>query len=176
MKKRLSSCGLLCIVLAFAATVSAAPAAASDAAGDKALHYPLTMAKMHAFYEAQLNIMKAAFASKDPKLVDSMSMDADASFDETVAKFEKQPAIKKAIEQAGLTTAEYVSITDAYMGAAFGAAYVKMKPDAPLPKVYDRHNIDFFKTHEKDLKAMQKEFMGKIQQLSAEAGGDEAGG
>lgn len=173
MKKQLSSCGLLCVVLAFAAVASAAPAAASDSAGDKAMHYPLTMVKVRAFYQAQLNIMKAA--SHDPKLVNSMSSDADATFEETVARYEKQPAIKKAIEQAGLTTVDYVSIINAYMGAAFGAAYEKMKPDGPLPKVYDRHNIDFFKAHEKELKAMQKKFKSQVQQLDAKAGGGASG-
>ncbi|HET7674699.1 MAG TPA: hypothetical protein VFL54_04190 [Gammaproteobacteria bacterium] len=140
--------GLGLVLLAFACTAQAA-----DKAGEQAVHYPLTMQKMHAYFEAMLNMVMATAASKDPKLADGLSVDADWTFDEDVAHFSKTP-FRQAIEKAHLTPAEYVKIQDAYMGGAFGAAYEKMKGSLDN-KVYDRHNVDFVKQHQEDIKKMQ---------------------
>src|SRR5690242_1634279 len=52
------------ILLALVLLAAAGTASAADAEGDRAVHYPLTMARMQAFYDVQLNLIQAA--ERDP--------------------------------------------------------------------------------------------------------------
>lgn len=153
--------GVLCVL---AAVVAAAPALAADSGASQAVHYPLTMAKVRAYFTAQINMFKAVAASKDPKLADRMSIDGNMSFGQTVARYDAPP-FRQAIAKAGLTPRDYVSISYAYIGAAFGTAYEKMK-HGQLDKAYDRRNVDFYKAHAQELTAMQKQFMAEAQKLA----------
>lgn len=138
-------------------------AQAADKAGEAASHYPLSMQKMRAYYNAQLNVLRAAVATKNPKLTDSLSMDADSTFAQDVAQVSKSPT-KEAIEKAGLTPAEYMKIQYAFMSGAFGMAYEKMKGSLDT-KVYDRHNVDFVKQHQEELKKLQADMQKQAAKL-----------
>jgi len=153
------------IVLALVLLAAAGTASAADAEGDRAVHYPLTMARMQAFYDAQLNLIQAA--ERDPKLGDAVETDASEPAAKTIARLEAQPQIRKALADAGLTPRQYVYISVAYMGAAFGLVY-QQNAHGKLDTVYDAANVAFFKAHKQALEAMAAKTQ---QQAQALAGG-----
>jgi hypothetical protein len=151
---------LMLVLLAVAGTAFGA-----DAEGDRAVHYPLTMARMQAFYDAQLNLMRAAV--RDPKLGDAIETDASEPTAKTIARLQAQPQIRKALADAGLTPRQYVYTTVAYMGAAFGLAY-QQSAHGKLDKVYDPANVAFFKAHKQALEAMAAKAQQQAQALMGE--------
>jgi leucyl aminopeptidase (aminopeptidase T) len=134
----------------------------ADAESDRAVHYPLTMARMQAFYGAYLKLIQAAV--RDPKLDDALETDADEPAAKTIARLEAQPEIKKALAEAGLTPRQYVYTNLAYMGAAFGAAY-QQTTHGKLDKAYDAANVDFYKAHKAALDAMAAKAQQQAQAL-----------
>lgn len=138
----------------------------TDAQGDRAVHYPLTMARVQAFYDAQLNLIRAAV--RNPKLGDAVETDASEPAAKTIARLEAQPEIKKALAKAGLTPQQYVYTSIAYMSAAFGVLY-QQNAHGKLDKAYDADNVAFFKAHKATLDAMAAKAQ---QQAQALAGGD----
>lgn len=153
------------ILLALMLLAVASTAPAADAEGDHAVHYPLTVARMQAFYDAQLNLIRAAV--RDPKLGDAIETDASEPTAKTIARLEAQPQIRKALADAGLTPRQYVYTSVAYMGAAFGLVY-QQNAHGKLDKVYDEANVAFFKAHKQALEAMAAKTQ---QQAQALAGG-----
>lgn len=154
------------IVLTLLLLATAGTALGADAEGDRALHYPLTMGRVQAFYDAQLKLMQVAM--HDPALGDAIETNASEPTAKTIARLEAQPAIKKALAEAGLTPRQYVYTSVAYMGAAFGVLYQQNahgKPD----KAYDADNVAFFKAHKAALDAMAN----KVQQQAQALAGDD---
>ncbi|HET7369290.1 MAG TPA: hypothetical protein VFK45_00450 [Gammaproteobacteria bacterium] len=117
------------------------------------------MAKMKAFYAASVKLQMAVV--KHPELKERAQVNADDTFDQSVARFQ-EPRLKTALADAGLSPEEYVTILDASMGAMFGALYEKMN-HGKLDKVYDRDNVEFWKAHEKEIKAIQRRYMQQPQ-------------
>ncbi|HET6806414.1 MAG TPA: hypothetical protein VFH59_13335 [Frateuria sp.] len=154
------------ILLTLLLLATAGTALGADAEGDRAVHYPLTMARVQAFYDAQLKLIEAAV--RDPKLGDAVEMDASEPTAKTIARLEAQPAIKKALAEAGLTPQQYVYTSVAYMGAAFGVIY-QQNAHGKLDKAYDADNVAFFKAHKATLEAMAK----KVQQQAQALAGDD---
>jgi hypothetical protein len=123
------------------------------AADEDGVHYPLTMARAEAYFNALLNLGKAA--QKDSKLSDTIDKISDASTPTTtiIAAYESSPSAKQAFKAAGLTTQQFVYIGNALLSCAFGTAY-EQQTHGKLDKVYDAANVAFCKAHEKDIKAM----------------------
>jgi hypothetical protein len=117
-------------------------------------HYPLTTARMQAYFNAMLNLGDAA--CKDPNLAAIIDRQSDAKTPTAtvIAGYENSPTAKQAFKAAGLTTQEFVHIGDAYTSAAFGLAYVQQTHGKLDTKVYDATNVEFFKAHQKELEAM----------------------
>jgi hypothetical protein len=121
---------------------------------DDDFHYPLTTARMQAYFNAMLNLGEAA--CKDSKLAVIIERQSDAKTPTAtvIAGYEGSPTAKQAFKAAGLTTQEFVHIGDAYTAAAFGLAYQQQTHGKLDTKVYDAANVEFFKAHQKELEAM----------------------
>lgn len=154
------------ILLTLLLLAAAGTALGTDAEGDRAVHYPLTMARVQAFYDAQLKLIEAAV--HDPKLGDAVETDASEPTAKTIARLEAQPAIRKALAEAGLTPQQYVYTSVAYMSAAFGVLY-QQNTHGKLDEAYDPANVAFFRAHKATLEAMATRVQ---QQAQALAGGD----
>lgn len=151
-------------LILFTVSLLTAGVVLAGSADDAARHYPLSMTRMQSYFNATLNLTKAA--ARDPKLQETLSANGDEMVDQIIARFDGAPAAKKALAGAGLTTRQYVYIQTAYTTAAFGAAY-QAQTHGQLDSTYDAANVAFYKAHQKELLAMQAKMQ---EQFKAAAG------
>jgi hypothetical protein len=149
---------------ATSAAASPAPAtstvaSAGDPSANDISNYTLDMDKMNRW----MNTMKAlaAEARKDSTIEDALSMDADKSVAQTVAKMESFPAAKRALASSGMSASDYVMTSLAYMQAAMAAGMVKSVPNYKVPAGQNLKNIEFYNQHgaeiDKQMKQMNSE-------------------
>ena len=94
--------------------------------------YELTMDRIDRFFEAQLNVARAASrmtpAERDA-MADDASDSANASLDDMAANIERHPVVRDAIEDAGLSPREYATLTMAMMQAGMAMSILAMRPN-----------------------------------------------
>jgi hypothetical protein len=149
---------------------SAAPSGAADApaAGENSAdlrdvtRYELSMDKIDKYYAAMRNMalaMKGMSAEEREKL--DMDAGDDLSLDDYAAKLEREPAVRRAIEQAGLSTREFALLTMSMVQTGLASAVLAMRPkdnaDSLMREMkVNPDNVRFLREHEAELKTKQQ--------------------
>ena len=151
-----------------ASSQSAAPAASQS--GDEELKdvssYHLTMDKIDKYIAAERNLAAKA-KSMTPEERQALEergdqdSDSDASIDDMVKKFDSEPVLKSSIQDAGLSTREFVMITMSMMQSGMAAAVLKMRPNDNQDSLIrsmqaNPENVKFFQEHEAEITQKQK--------------------
>jgi hypothetical protein len=128
---------ILVLGLVFAGT-----AAAQDQDTQEINRYVLTAAALAKYESAveKLRPLSSQIADCDDE------GDGAGSIGEMVARIDRVPAAKAAIQLAGLTAREYVVFTFATFQTAM-AAWALEQPGGKLPPGVSQANVDFYKTH-----------------------------
>src|SRR5512141_758591 len=153
---------------------SAAPAAATPAlaaSADNELKdittYRLSMDKIDKYIAAQRNIaLEAKNLSPEEKAAMEARNDgdsnADASLDDMQKKIDSEPLMKSAIQDAGLSTREFVMITMSMMQSGMAAGVLKMRPkdnqDSLIRAMQaSAENVKFYQDNETEITRKEKE-------------------
>ncbi len=161
-------------VLAALFIVFAAPQAGADLskADEREVNsYQLTEKKLAQFGQATRNLV--ALAQKDikiwqkPPVVDA---EEGAGLTKLAKEFDKIPGVKKAVEDAGMTSREYWVFHLAMIYGATG--HIVLKSGGKLPEGYSKANTDFFAKHEEAFKTVDKD-LKILQELSQQAEAEE---
>lgn len=81
--------------------------------------------------------------------------DGDASIAASVARLDAVPAVKAAIQGAGMTTREYVVFTWSLLHNGL-AAWAVSQPGGKLPAGTAQANVDFYKRHAAEIENLPK--------------------
>jgi hypothetical protein len=145
-------------VLAFAglaafATVSAPSGAAAQLASPFAnmpevAEYRLTSAALQQFVQAT-EALKALEEDESFQMRDHLEIEdpSEISVDRIAAAFDSEPRVRGAIEEAGMTSREYVTFMMAMVQTIMGSVVVQMGGEQALNAMPDsvlKHNIQFF--------------------------------
>ena len=142
-----------------AAGTASAVVAAAPAGGDiDPAQYRLTMDRVRHWYRVMLEVKKVIDAQ--PELEDVFAADVDDSLDAYVAKVEAVPALRTAVEGAGMSVREHAVIATVFMEAALLDAGTEMGQDpAGIRAAMTTHpdNAAFLREHAAELQALQTE-------------------
>jgi hypothetical protein len=150
-----------------------AATSASSSQGDRDLQtlqdYRLSMDKLDRWNAAMKNI---AIATKgDSSLGDKLASDGTASIDQEVARIEAQPALKRAITDAGLSVREFelVTWTSLQAGMAQAAIDAGANRDSVLEntKVHP-DNLAFMKEHGAELTRKRQQMEQEMKALGVD--------
>jgi hypothetical protein len=133
-------------------------------------NYPLTEKKLEQFGKATKTLIVLARKNvkiwqQPPQITD----EAGGSLTKLAQDFDKIPGVKKAVEDAGMTSREYWVFHLAMIYGSTG--HMILKSGGKLPEGYSRANIEFFGKHESAFMAVDKE-LKVLQELSQLAQGD----
>lgn len=132
------------------------------------LDYRLTDEGLDSFMQASRNL--AAVAKADPGLETRMEAPEDASIADLAAMYDSEPAVRKAIASADLTSEEYVTFMYSVMQAGMAAWMVK-EHGQEIPYGTPRENVDYYIANEEKIAAMTDE-MQEMQEGTGEGEGE----
>jgi hypothetical protein len=166
----LAACGGSDQTGASAAAAGAAPAGASaTSAGDGAADalelrdYELSMDDVRQWGAAARAV--ARLARENPQWEDQLSMEAsDASIDAFAAQLEQLPAVREAIEDAGLSPREYAVTTFVVVQSMLAQAAIQQGANADsfaMKAGINPDNVTFMKEHEAEIRAVFADLQGK---------------
>jgi hypothetical protein len=126
--------------------------------------YQLTEKKLEQFGKATKSLVALAQKNvkiwpKPPEITDAES----GSLTKLAEEFNKIPGVKKAVEDAGMTSREYWVFHLAMIYASTG--HIILKSGGKLPHGYSRTNTEFYGKHEPAFMAVDKE-LKLLQELS----------
>lgn len=96
----------------------------------------------------------------DPVAGPRAVMDADRSIAETAQLWERDPAIRAALERADLSVREYVGLSTAVVGALMGSGMLTDEQIRELPTQVERDNIAYVKANQSEIQALMEELQG----------------
>jgi hypothetical protein len=155
---------------------SSTPSTASSSSGDDlqdVQNYKLSMEKVDKFYAAQHN-MATAFRNMSPaerQLLESDSTDdSGGSLDKMARNFEKVPAVRDAIEDAGLSTREFAVLTMSMIQTGMAASILEMRPNDNQDSLVremqaNMDNIKFYREHKAEIDAKQQAAQKEMEAL-----------
>ena len=132
-----------------AATVAPAPATTVATQTQSDIDtYDLTMDNVDKMLKAQVAI--GAAVNADPQLDPAMNIseENDAQY---VARLESTPALKQAIESAGLSVHDYAYTTQSLVATMMAVGAVESGQLKAMPEGVNPHNVEFIKTHGADI-------------------------
>jgi len=149
-------------------TAAASTATSADSAALRS--YTLSMEKVNGFFEANLNMARVVKAN--PELRERTHASGAESLDAVARRFEQEPAVRKAIEDAGLSPREF-TLT---MFSLFQAAYAnramqeqKIGADSAARAAgINPANLDFVRRHQQELAQRQQNMEREMQVLGAQ--------
>jgi hypothetical protein len=139
---------------ASAPTATASTAPAGEPIANDVSNYELNMDRMRKWVAAMKGF--TAEAKRDSTAAAAIAMDQGASTAQMIAGLERNPLAKRVLRQAGLSAADYVWTTAAYMQAAMMAGVMQM-PNAKVPEGMSMKNVEFVKAHNAELEKMMRE-------------------
>jgi len=143
--------GLLAAVVTAAISLPQV-AAGQDRDTQEVLSYQLTEAGLAKFTQATRKLAALPGACDE----DDTDEDSDAqSLDQMVAKLNAAPGAAAAIQSAGMSTREYVVFSWSIMQNGM-ASWAMSQPGGTLPPGVSKANVDFFRKHDAELKAIGK--------------------
>jgi hypothetical protein len=133
------------------------PAAADDE--QRLASYRLSMPTVQKLEKAMVNI--AAAVKADPSLRDDDEADDHETIADISAYHRERPALRKAIERAGLNTDEYAMATLSWLQASMAVAVVDALPQAQRAKALTDSgvpaaNVEFVRKNRAALDAMSQ--------------------
>jgi hypothetical protein len=141
------------------AAASAASEAQAPATGgsDSIDNFELTMANVDAWMHAQKALGEAV--KKDPSLDPAMNVseENDAQY---VARLEASPAMKAAIESAGMSVHDYAYTSQSLVATLMVVGAVEGGQLKDIPEGVNPRNVDFVKAHRAEIEAKMKAMGG----------------
>jgi hypothetical protein len=134
-------------------------------------NYRLTEKKLQQFGKATKNLV--ALAQKNVKIWQKppeMTDEKGGSLTKLAEKFDKIPGVKKAVEDAGMTSREYWLFHLAMIYGSTG--HIVLKSGGKLPEGYSKANTEFYGKHEAGFMAVDKD-LKVLQELSQQAQDDQ---
>jgi hypothetical protein len=126
---------------------------AQDADTAEVLRYTLTDTALAKYTDATKRL--AALPGGGSADCDDDDDEADAkSLAEMAARLDAAPGAKAAVQSAGMTSREYVLFSLALLHNGL-AAWAVSQPGGKLPPGVSKANVDFLKTHDKELKQLE---------------------
>jgi hypothetical protein len=161
---------------AAAAAEAPAPAASSDNELKDITKYRLSMDKIDKYIAAQRNIaLKAKNLSPAEKAAmearnDNGDANADASLDDMQKKIDSEPLMKSAIQDAGLSTREFVMITMSMMQSGMAAGVLKLRPKDNQDSLIHAmqaspENVKFYQDNEAEITRKEKDLEAEMKRL-----------
>jgi len=155
------------------AAASTQTAAARDAESDLAdvTEYELSMDKVDKYFAAQRNMMaKVKDMTQAERDALDMGNSANASLDDMARSMDRNPAIRSAIEDAGLSSREYATLTMAFVQAAMASSVLQMRPNENQDSLAremkaSMDNIRFMREHEAELTRKQQELAAEMKRM-----------
>lgn len=162
-----------------AAAAAAAPSGGSQSAdemlGDVA-DYELTMEKIDRYMAVQRSLAtKAAAMSPAEREAfkqrnDSGDSDEGGDIDAMTAKLEREPMMRDAIREAGLSPREFTMITLAMLQSAMAASVLQMRPNDDQDSLAremkaNPKNIKFMQEHQAEIQRKQQELAAEMKRL-----------
>ena len=126
--------------------------------------YQLTEKKLEQFGKATKSLValaqkKVKIWQKPPAITDTEG----GSLTKLAEEFDKIPGVKKAVEDAGITSREYWVFHLAMIYASTG--HIVLKSGGKLPKGYSKSNTEFYGKHERAFNAVDQD-LKLLQELS----------
>ena len=149
-----------------AATPATTPSASASAAAQSDTgtadpgsidNFELTMANVDAWMHAQKALGEAV--KKDPSLDPAMNIseENDAQY---VARLEASPALKAAIESAGMSVRDYAYTSQSLVATLMAVGAVEAGQLKEIPEGINPRNVDFIKAHRAEIEARMKAMGG----------------
>ena len=149
----LSVCGL---VLAFQWLAAFDVAGQEEPDARAVAEYRLTDERLENFVRASRNLQ--AVLEADPDLLAELEGEGEEfSIAETAARWDSLPAIRNAIQSAGMTSTEYITFTFAMFQAGMGAWMVEQGGAGRLPAGVARENVDYYLANKARFEALSEE-------------------
>jgi hypothetical protein len=159
-----------------AAAPAQTPAASSDNELKDITKYRLSMDKIDKYIAAQRNIaLKAKNLSPAEKAAmearnDNGDANADASLDDMQKKIDSEPLMKSAIQDAGLSTREFVMITMSMMQSGMAAGVLKLRPKDNQDSLIHAmqaspENVKFYQDNEAEITRKEKDLEAEMKRL-----------
>ena len=141
------------LVLALAACNKPADTANAPAEAGSIDTYDLTMENVHAMMKAQVAL--AAAEKADPTLDAAMNIseENDAQY---VARLESTPAIRAAIQAAGMSVHDYAYTAQSLVATMMAVGAVEAGQLKDIPEGVNPRNVEFVKTHKAELEKMMQ--------------------
>lgn len=153
-----------------------APAASADNELKDITKYRLSMDKIDKYIAAQRNI---ALKAKNLSPAEKAAMEArnengdantDASLDDMQKKIDSEPLMKSAIQDAGLSTREFVMITMSMMQSGMAAGVLKLRPkdnqDSLIRAMQaSPENVKFYQDNEAEITRKEKDLEAEMKRL-----------
>jgi hypothetical protein len=133
-----------------------------DADASRLAEYRLTDEGLANFTQASRNLAMAVKA--DPGLENSVEATDDATIEEMAALYDSHPVVRKAIESADMTSAEYVTFMYSMIQAGMAAWMVEEYGQTELPEGTPQENVDYYLANKGKFAALSEE----LQELSGE--------
>ena len=161
-----------------AATSAPAPTVSAGDELKDITKYRLSMDKIDKYIAAQRNIaVKAKNLSPAEKAAmearnDDGDANPDASLDDMQKKIDSEPLMKSAIQDAGLSTREFVMITMSMMQSGMAAGVLKLRPkdnqDSLIRAMQaSPENVKFYQDNEAEITRKEKELEAEMKRLGA---------
>ncbi len=118
--------------------------------------FRLSEQKLEQFAKATKNLVSAL--QKNPGLPSEFSRirGEEESLASVIRSFDSITDAKKAVEQSGMTTRDYVLFQFATLYGASG--HLILKAGGTLPSGYSKENVDFYRTHESEFMKLKPDF------------------
>lgn len=161
------------------ATTAAGTPAPTASAGNELndiTQYRLSMDKIDKYIAAQRNV---ALKAKNLSPAEKAAMEArnengdantDASLDDMQKKIDSEPLMKSAIQDAGLSTREFVMITMSMMQSGMAAGVLKLRPkdnqDSLIRAMQaSPENVKFYQDNEAEITRKEKDLEAEMKRL-----------
>jgi hypothetical protein len=141
------------LILFFLVPVFSADLAQSDI--NEINHYKLTDKTLAQYFQATKNLIPVV--QKNPRLQDDSDDSEGAdSLNTLVQEFDAIPGAKKAVQDAGMATRDYLTFHFALFYAASG--HLILKSGGQLPGEYSKENVEFYRANEAEFKKHEEDF------------------
>lgn len=153
--------------------VTAEAPASADADLRAVQDYKLTMDRVDRFYASMRNVgLALKDMTPEERLQHDVGFDGDdnASLDQISERLDKDPIMRKALADAGLSAREYSMLTMAIIQSGMAAAVLEMRPEADADSLIramqaNPENVRFMRDHKSELEAKQQAMQTEMERL-----------
>ncbi|MGK2962930.1 MAG: hypothetical protein ACSLFK_12385, partial [Gemmatimonadaceae bacterium] len=119
-------------------------------------NYELTMDRMRKYAGAIKGF--SAMSEEDSSILAAMSSgSANESTAQMIARIESSPVAMRVLRENGLTAADYVWITAAYIQAAMTQGLLEASPEAKVPEGQSSKNVEFLRANRAEVERILRD-------------------